>query len=212
MTPSLASPLRRLPPGDVGGAWREGAWVRLPMEAVLTWIREISPVLVGLLLVAGTLRWLGVDVSAPVSPPWSWTNPLAYWRGIHGWRSKMFRAAWFDELGWSGPAAVFAVFVLSGLQHRVGGGDLRFMVRWVADGAVAALFWIHLQRRAAARAEAYVRDGSVRRPAAAWGVLGAVIMVVWHGLLAGIPGLELEAASRSGGFDKDREQALDTRR
>lgn len=177
------SPFAWIPSSDPWFALWSGQPWRVPDLAIAVTLHHWPPVLGRLVAVAGLLRLFGVAVSSPVDAPWRATNFLEWWRRTHTWRSRLFREGFFLQLGWTGPAAVFLVFLLSGLQHVASGQGIEDLLRWTVDGAVSAGTFVVLQRRAARRARAWVeRREVVRDPAwRAW--VGLILVLIGQGLL-----------------------------
>lgn len=178
---------RRLAERDPWGALLDGDVLMGLNEAVRVTGLELLLVAARLLVLAGTLRLLGMPIRAPVDAPWRATDLLDWWRRTHAWRSVVFRAAFLQHLGGSGPLAIFGVFLVSGMQHAIGEPQAWGHVAvWAALGALAAANLAALRVITRRRVARWMETGVKHTPSKLGQLAATAAVVVVQGLVLGM--------------------------
>ncbi|HMV66157.1 MAG TPA: hypothetical protein PKA64_04860, partial [Myxococcota bacterium] len=171
------------------------------VDAVRMCALSFLPVAARLLVLAATLRLIGIPIRAPVDAPWRATDLLDWWRRTHSWRSVVFRTAFLQHLGWAGPAATFGVFLLSGLQHAGAEADpWPHVAVWATLGVLAAInvAWIRvLSKRRVAR---WMATGVRPEPGRLARLVSLLAVMLVQGLALGLmPALDRGAPAEGAG-------------
>lgn len=169
----------------------DGRWAAAIPGVFLYWAIVYGMLAGHLLLIAGSLRLLALDIRSPVRSPWLSTSFLEFWRRSNVYRFRIFVEVYWRNLGLKGPWGVFCIFLISGLHHAALSVDQALvMVRWAFDGAASALtaWW---QARAA-RLKVKQWLAGIRPPApprwrvATTRVASIAVVLGVHGLLLAI--------------------------